>query len=87
MGAAAADPGPPELNRRDEDGYFGKDDIKRAVEKVTFEFADDDQSWKTVRENHKKWRSFLLDRIAQDNLITSLVKEMEAIAGISSARK
>ncbi|KAL8026869.1 hypothetical protein ABFX02_14G057750 [Erythranthe guttata] len=63
-----------EVNKRDEDGYFGKDDIKRAVEKVMFEFADDDVSWETGRENHKKWRSFLLDRITQDNLITGLEK-------------
>lgn len=72
-----------EVNRRDEDGYFGKLDIKRAVEDVMLEV--DSEPARTIRENHKRWRDFLLDRSAQDNLLTGLVKEMEAIAGIKDA--
>ncbi|KAI3472720.1 hypothetical protein Pfo_028084 [Paulownia fortunei] len=71
-----------EVNRRDEDGYFGKEDIKRAVEMVMSEV--DEEPYKTIRENHKKWKSFLLNKGVQDNLIMGLVKEMEEIAGISS---
>ncbi|KAK6122184.1 hypothetical protein DH2020_044063 [Rehmannia glutinosa] len=71
-----------EVNRRDEDGYFGKEDIKSAIEMVMFEV--DEEPCKTIRDNHRKWRDFLLDKGVQDNLIMDLVKEMEAIAGTSS---
>ncbi|KAG8371706.1 hypothetical protein BUALT_Bualt13G0116100 [Buddleja alternifolia] len=71
-----------EVNRRDEDGHFGKEDIKRAIESVMFEV--DKEPGKSVRDNQKKLKEFLVDKGVQDNFIKGLVKEMEAIAGISS---
>ncbi|KAL2239671.1 anthocyanidin 3-O-glucosyltransferase [Sesamum indicum] len=72
-----------EVNRRDEDGYFGKEDIERAVESVMVRV--DEEPGKSVRGNQKKWREFVLDKGVQDSFIVDLVKEMEALAAISSA--
>ncbi|KAL3649283.1 hypothetical protein CASFOL_005686 [Castilleja foliolosa] len=69
-----------EVNRKDEDGHFGKNDIKRAVEKVMFGVGEEQS--KCIRDNHRKLRDFLLDKAAQDNLIRDLVKDLEGIAGI-----
>ncbi|PIN14013.1 UDP-glucuronosyl and UDP-glucosyl transferase [Handroanthus impetiginosus] len=71
-----------EVNRRDEDGHFGKWDIKSAIKSVMVEV--DEGIGKSIRVNHKKWRDFLLDKSVQDKLILDLVKEMEGVAGISS---
>ncbi|XP_073039289.1 anthocyanidin-3-O-glucoside rhamnosyltransferase-like [Primulina eburnea] len=69
-----------EVNRRDDDGYFGKEDIKTAIETMVF---GDREPGKTIRDNQKKWKEFLLNEEAQNNLIKDLVKELEAVAGIS----
>ncbi|KVH94211.1 UDP-glucuronosyl/UDP-glucosyltransferase [Cynara cardunculus var. scolymus] len=46
-----------EVNRRDEDGYFGKEDISEGVRRV---MADvEDEEGESIRENHKKWKEFL----------------------------
>ncbi|XP_030498499.2 anthocyanidin-3-O-glucoside rhamnosyltransferase [Cannabis sativa] len=66
-----------EVNRRDEDGYFGKEDIYEALKKIMVDF--DEEPGKTVRLNHGKWRSFLLDKKIQDNFILDLVIELKAI--------
>lgn len=71
-----------EVNRRDEDGYFGKDDIKDAVEKVMADI--DEEPAKSIRENHKKWKEFLQNTEIQKKFIYDLVKEMEALAGVQS---
>nr|URQ29615.1 udp rhamnose:anthocyanidin-3-glucoside rhamnosyltransferase [Sinningia speciosa] len=68
-----------EVNRRDDDGYFGKDDIFKAFQTV---LVENKEPGKSIRENHKKWKDFLLDKEVQNNLIKDLVKEMEAIAVI-----
>nr|URA11569.1 anthocyanidin 3-O-glucosyltransferase [Bacopa monnieri] len=72
-----------EVNRRDEDGYFGKEDIKNAVECVMVDGVGNEIG-RIVRNNQKKWKDFLLDRSVHNNFVKDLVKEMEAIARTSS---
>ncbi|KAH0636506.1 anthocyanidin 3-O-glucosyltransferase [Solanum tuberosum] len=71
-----------EVNRRDEDGYFGKQDIKEAVEMVMMEV--DKEPGKFFRENQKKWKEFLLNTDIQCKFIEDLVYEMKAMVKISS---
>ncbi|XP_009761380.1 anthocyanidin-3-O-glucoside rhamnosyltransferase [Nicotiana tabacum] len=71
-----------EVNRRDEDGYFGKEDIKEAAEMVMVEI--DKQPGKLIRENQKKWKEFLLNKDIQCKFIEDLVHEMMAMAKVSS---
>lgn len=69
-----------EVNRRDEDGHFGKDDIRDAVERVMADI--DEEPVKSIRGNHKKWKEFLQDSEIQTKFVSDLVKEMEAMAGL-----
>ncbi|XP_022862334.1 anthocyanidin 3-O-glucosyltransferase-like isoform X2 [Olea europaea var. sylvestris] len=71
-----------EVDRRDEDGFFGKEDIKSAVETVMFNINK--EPGKSIRANQKKWKEFLLNKDTQNNFIKTLIEEMEAIAGTSS---
>ena len=43
----------------------------------------DEEPGKTVRVNHQKWRSFLLEKNIQDKFISNVVMEMKALANIS----
>lgn len=67
-----------EVNRRDEDGYFGKLDVYEAVKKVMVEVEE--EPGKSIRVNHEKWRGFLLDRTVQDKFISDIVVEMRGMA-------
>lgn len=67
-----------EVNRRDEDGYFGKDDILKAVKTVMVDI--DKEPGKSIRAHHKKWREFLVDKEIEDKYIANLAKELEALA-------
>lgn len=67
-----------EVNRRDEDGYFGKMDIAEAVKTVMMNV--DEEPAKSIRENHKKWKEFLKNSAIQENFVKNFVKEMEAVA-------
>nr|UHH90550.1 UDP-glycosyltransferase [Nicotiana benthamiana] len=71
-----------EVNRRDEDGYYGKEDIKEAVEMVMVEI--DKQPGELIRENQKKWKEFLLNKDIQCKFIEDLVQEMMAMTKVSS---
>ncbi|XP_065873364.1 anthocyanidin-3-O-glucoside rhamnosyltransferase-like [Euphorbia lathyris] len=64
-----------EVNRRDEDGYFGKHDVEEAVRKVTMDVEK--EPGKSVRMNHEKWRAFLLNSDIQDKFITDLVEDLK----------
>ncbi|KAJ6923601.1 anthocyanidin-3-O-glucoside rhamnosyltransferase-like [Populus alba x Populus x berolinensis] len=66
-----------EINRRDEDGYFGKDDICEAVKAVMLDV--DEEPGKSTRENHKKWREFLLNAQIQNKYIAELIEELKAM--------
>ncbi|KAL2557081.1 UDP-glycosyltransferase 79B6 [Forsythia ovata] len=69
-----------EVNRKDDDGSFVKDDIKSAVETVMFKINQ--EPGQSIRANQKKWKEFLLNKDIQNNFIKHLVKDMEEIAGI-----
>ncbi|KAL3586392.1 hypothetical protein D5086_013259 [Populus alba] len=66
-----------EINRRDEDGCFGKDDICEAVKAVMLDV--DEEPGKSMRENHKKWREFLLNAQIQNKYIAELIEELKAM--------
>lgn len=67
-----------EVNRRDEDGHFGKEDVYEAVKKVMVEVEQ--EPGKSIRVNHEKWRAFLLDKKIQDKFISDMVAEMKTLA-------
>ncbi|CAK7338131.1 unnamed protein product [Dovyalis caffra] len=67
-----------EINRRDDDGYFGKDDVFEAVKTVMLD--SDKEPGKSIRENHKKWREFLLSEQIQNKYIVELIEELKAMA-------
>ncbi|KAJ9169804.1 hypothetical protein P3X46_017955 [Hevea brasiliensis] len=67
-----------EVNRRNEDGYFGKDDINEAVRIVMMEIEKD--PCKSIRSSHKKWREFLLNRDIQNKYIADMVEKLKALA-------
>nr|BAU68119.1 UDP-rhamnose:delphinidin 3-O-glucoside rhamnosyltransferase [Lobelia erinus] len=67
------------VNRSDEDGYFGKEDICNAVKKVMVEV--DEEPGKTIIANQKKWKEFLKNDEIQSKFITDLVEDMKAISG------
>ncbi|CAH9140651.1 unnamed protein product [Cuscuta epithymum] len=65
-----------EVNRRDEDGYFWKEDIQEAVQRAMGEEGT------LTRENQKKWKKFLVDKEIQSKFIKDLVKEMRSMAAL-----
>ncbi|XP_062077597.1 anthocyanidin-3-O-glucoside rhamnosyltransferase-like [Humulus lupulus] len=67
-----------EVKRRDEDGHFAKEDIYEALKKIMVEVEE--EPGKTVRVNHQKWRSFLLEKNIQDKFISDMAMEMKAMA-------
>ncbi|KAL5080836.1 hypothetical protein RYX36_009257, partial [Vicia faba] len=60
-----------EVKRRDEDGFFEKEDVLEAVKGVMVEV--DKEIGKKIRENHRKWREFLLDKEIQNKFIEHLL--------------
>ncbi|KAG9157736.1 hypothetical protein Leryth_017834 [Lithospermum erythrorhizon] len=66
-----------EVNRRDEDGYFNKEDISEAVGIVMLEGANDCS--KSIKENHRKWKDFLMDKNTHNKFIQDLVKDLKAM--------
>ncbi|KAI3506935.1 hypothetical protein L1887_21591 [Cichorium endivia] len=67
-----------EVKRREEDGYFGKEDVLEAVKSVMMETKKEPA--KSIRENHKKWKRFLQNNEIQNKYITDLVKDLKALA-------
>ncbi|XVF32128.1 hypothetical protein REPUB_Repub17cG0055400 [Reevesia pubescens] len=67
-----------EVSRREEDGYFSKENIKDAVKTVMVEI--DKEPGMSIKQNHKKWKEFLLNAEIQGKLISDLVEEMKAMA-------
>ncbi|KAL5562163.1 hypothetical protein UlMin_031910 [Ulmus minor] len=74
-----------EVNRRDEDGYFGKDDIYEAVKMVMIEVEK--EPGRTVRSNHKKWTKFVQDKRVQDQFISDVVAQIKALVPAEQAFK
>nr|GEU76656.1 UDP rhamnose:anthocyanidin-3-glucoside rhamnosyltransferase [Tanacetum cinerariifolium] len=67
-----------EVNRRDEDGYFGKEDVFEAVKSVMYEV--DKEPAKSVRENHKKWKDFMQNNEIQSKYITDLIEKLQSLS-------
>uniref|UniRef100_A0A2P2NG31 Glycosyltransferase n=1 Tax=Rhizophora mucronata TaxID=61149 RepID=A0A2P2NG31_RHIMU len=67
-----------EINRRDEDGYFGRYDIYEAIKSVMMEF--DKEPGKSIRASHKKWREFLLNEEVHRNCIAQLVEQLKIMS-------
>lgn len=67
-----------EVNRRDEDGYFAREDILNAVRTVMLEV--DKEPGRSIRAHQKKWKEFLLNKEIEDKYIANLVEELKALA-------
>lgn len=67
-----------EVNRKDQDGYFHKEDILKAVK--TIMVNDEKEPGKSIRENHMKWRKFMLDKEIQNKFIIDLVSQLKSLA-------
>ncbi|KAJ1435764.1 UDP-glycosyltransferase family, conserved site [Sesbania bispinosa] len=67
-----------EVHRNEEDGYFKKEDILEAVKIIMVE--DEKEPGKHIRENHMKWRNFLLNKEIQNRFITDLVAQLKSLA-------
>ncbi|KAJ4850751.1 hypothetical protein Tsubulata_031885 [Turnera subulata] len=66
-----------EVNRRDEDGYFGREDISDAVKTLMVDI--DKGPCMSLRANHGKWREFLKNGEIQAKFIADLVEELKAL--------
>lgn len=67
-----------EVNRKDQDGYFHKEDILKAVKTIMVD--GDKEPGKSVSENHMKWRKFMLDKETQNKFIIDLVVQLKSLA-------
>lgn len=67
-----------EVNRKEQDGYFHKEDILKAVKTIMVD--GDKEPGKSVRENHMKWRKFMLDKETQNKFIIDLVVQLKSLA-------
>lgn len=65
-----------EVKRRDEDGYFGKEDVYEAVRTVMVDV--DQEPGRSIRASQQKWREFLLDKSIHDKFISDLVTDLKA---------
>ncbi|KAL5725835.1 anthocyanidin 3-O-glucoside 2'''-O-xylosyltransferase [Ranunculus cassubicifolius] len=67
-----------EVNTRDEDGHFTKNDLCAAVKTVMVDIEI--EPGKTIRENNGKWRKFLNNKDTQEGFIIDVVKQLEQMA-------
>ncbi|ESR34268.1 hypothetical protein CICLE_v10004868mg [Citrus x clementina] len=67
-----------EVNRRDHDGHFGKEDIFKAVKTVMVDVNKEPGA--SIRANQKWWREFLLNGQIQDKFIADFVKDLKTLA-------
>lgn len=67
-----------EVNRKDEDGFFEKEELLEAVKTIMVEV--DKEPGKQIRENHMKWREFLLNKEIQNKFIIDLVAQLKSMA-------
>jgi hypothetical protein len=67
-----------EVNRKEEDGYFYKEDILKAVKIMMVDYEK--EPGKSIRENHMKWSKFLLNKEIQNKFIIDLVQQLKYLA-------
>ncbi|KAL8261988.1 hypothetical protein R6Q59_026037 [Mikania micrantha] len=66
-----------EVKRRDEDGYFGKDDVFEAVKSVMMDIELEPAN--SIRKNHKKWKEFLQNDEINNKFIADFVDNLKAL--------
>ncbi|KAJ4833407.1 hypothetical protein Tsubulata_027369 [Turnera subulata] len=66
-----------EVNRRGEDGYFGREDVSDAVKTLMVDIDKD--PCMSLRANHRKWGEFLQNGEIQAKFIANLVEELKAL--------
>ncbi|KAD4179636.1 hypothetical protein E3N88_28227 [Mikania micrantha] len=66
-----------EVKRRDEDGYFGKDDVFEAVKSVMMDAEMEPAN--SIRKNHKKWKEFLQNDEISNKFIADFVENLKAL--------
>ncbi|KAL8225023.1 hypothetical protein R6Q57_017580 [Mikania cordata] len=66
-----------EVKRRDENGYFGKDDVFEAVKSVMMDAEMEPAN--SIRKNHKKWKEFLQNDEANNKFIADFVDNLKAL--------
>ncbi|KAJ0547792.1 putative anthocyanidin 3-O-glucosyltransferase [Helianthus annuus] len=64
-----------QVNRRNEDGYFGKDDVFGAVKSVMMD--TNKEPAKSIRENHNKWRDFFQNDEIHNKYIADFVDKLK----------
>ncbi|KAK9698598.1 hypothetical protein RND81_08G116100 [Saponaria officinalis] len=62
-----------EVERRDQDGFFGREDVRKAVDSV---MEENSEVGKEVRANHAKWREFILNDGLEESYITSFIDSL-----------
>jgi len=67
-----------EVNRNEQDGYFHKEDILKAVKIIMVD--REKERGKSIREDHKKWSKFMLDKEIQNKFIIDLVVQLKSLA-------
>ncbi|EHA8589871.1 Glycosyltransferase [Cocos nucifera] len=63
-----------EVERREEDGIFGREGVCEAVKKVMTE------SGRRVRENHRKLKEFLMDKEVQEKFMVEFVEKLKELS-------
>ncbi|KAK9089053.1 hypothetical protein Scep_028135 [Stephania cephalantha] len=63
-----------EVERREEDGWFGSENLFRAVQVV---MDGKNKVGKEIRENHKKWREYLLKDGLEGSYIDGFIKDLQ----------
>uniref|UniRef100_A0A803LQJ7 Uncharacterized protein n=1 Tax=Chenopodium quinoa TaxID=63459 RepID=A0A803LQJ7_CHEQI len=65
-----------EVEKRDNDGYFTKEAIEKAVSLV---MEPGSEVGRVVRANHAKWREFLLKKGLEDSYMSSLIQSLQQL--------
>ncbi|XP_008778568.2 anthocyanidin-3-O-glucoside rhamnosyltransferase-like [Phoenix dactylifera] len=67
-----------EVERRGEDGVFGREGVCKAVRKVMTETGE--ESGRRVRENHRKLKEFLMDEEVQEKFMVDMLEKLKELA-------
>ncbi|XP_010245594.2 PREDICTED: UDP-glycosyltransferase 79B30-like [Nelumbo nucifera] len=65
-----------EVERREDDGWFTRESVCRAVKLV---MDDDSHIGRQVKANHAKWRSFLLEESLQRSYTDAFIRDLKAL--------
>ncbi|KAL9231026.1 hypothetical protein vseg_006299 [Gypsophila vaccaria] len=62
-----------EVQRRDEDGFYNGEDVRKAIELV---MDENSEVGKEVRANHTKWREFILQDGVEESYINGFIDKL-----------